>query len=654
MPATTTTSSGPRAFPRIKAVWGTAGIHAHWRLGLFGFYERVHGFPRSGLAISGRGLLAWSAGLLLLAYFGAAGVATQWFRRNPYNKIQFSDVLTWPVHRQQVARLRAEAWLAEGKAAMKRGRWGEGTFYLRHGLDVVPEDFESRALLAEFYVAVGDRARGLSLIEAGLKYGLVAQSGLQPALNVAVAGEEWQVALRLCDRALEQYREAGKWTDGQWLLSRKLAILTRTGRAAEALPLAEAEGDDAMILVKLEHARALVALGRAPAAADLISRWRQAPGSRDQRELLTEFVNVLRESGRFEEMDQALAELRSLFSDRPEALALAVIQRATAHRAAAAALEDYIFRFGADAANLMLVAPALAAIPDFPLLQRVVGAAQERGFDSRPFRMFVAEARLRAGDTPGFLRETAEIQKLPDVPARDATIWLQWTKTLADALTSPQSGAADSLVVFLRGNPLALDAHRLTVAALRRAGKLEAARDVLLLSRRLYAESVDLAVQQKDVKGALALAAAATAAATVAPAAVAVANDWNEFVGPVDAAIAGANWGEARRLIRQLRQSTPVPDWLAAHDAELVWRELRTAQALKDSLALQIATRAYVTGSAVRAHEILALAREWQAAGAINDATFVVRAVLEKSPDHGVAKKQLQSLQGPGKASGEK
>jgi tetratricopeptide (TPR) repeat protein len=646
MSVSTLSTGAPRKFPRIKLVWGKKGtIAAEWRFGLCGFYERIHGFPYSGFAISLRGLLAWTLVFAVLSYFAVAGAATYWFRRNPYTTITYSEVLTWPLRREEVARLRAKAWLAQGAAGMKAGRWGEGTFYLRRGLETVPEDFESRAALSSFYVAIGDRARALNLIEDGLKYNTATQPGIEGALNVATAGDDWEIALRICDGALRQFQAAGKWTDTQWVLGRKLDILNQTGRAAEALPLAEAGGDNATVTVKIERARALVALGRAKEADALLSRWRASTlTTNDSRLLLREQVAVRRAAADYEGMDRALTELRDLAPGQPGPVAWAVEQRARARRQGTTTLDDYIFRYGVTAENLMLVARPLATIPDFALLQRVIEAAQERGYDLRPFRMLLGDSRIAQGDTAGFLAVVEDLKKLPPRGGRDFALWFEWARLLADAITSPQATPADSLIAFMRGRPLGLRSHIATVAALKRAGKFTSAREVLVLSRRLYPNSQPLQADETEVTAAIAAAAAAAAAAVPVAEAVKVAPDWNAFIEPVDAAVNAGKWDEARRLVRQLRQVVTAPAWLADRDAELVLRELRIAHALQDSLGVQLATRAYVNGSLSRSNEILALVREWQAAGATNDATFMVRVVLEKSPEHALAKKQLQEL----------
>src|SRR5471030_1482568 len=97
-------SSGPRVWPRIKFIWGASGvINARWRLGLCGFYDRSHGFPYSGLAISVRGLVGWALALSLAGGLTGAALLTRWFGRQPHNQIGFTDVLTWPVRRQHIA-----------------------------------------------------------------------------------------------------------------------------------------------------------------------------------------------------------------------------------------------------------------------------------------------------------------------------------------------------------------------------------------------------------------------------------------------------------------------------------------------------------------------------------------------------------------------
>src|SRR3954462_15495563 len=115
MPASTPLSSGPRLRPRLKFVWGSSRIAAHWRLGFFGFYERIHGFPRSGFAISLRGALCWLVALGLVGYFGGAYALKRFLARNPYNQLRYVEVLSWPVRPQHVAEVRAKGWLAQGK-----------------------------------------------------------------------------------------------------------------------------------------------------------------------------------------------------------------------------------------------------------------------------------------------------------------------------------------------------------------------------------------------------------------------------------------------------------------------------------------------------------------------------------------------------------
>jgi hypothetical protein len=59
--------------PRLKFIWGASQvIKGRWNDGLYGFNDRVEGVPDSGLALSVRGLLAWSTSLVLAGYLAAA------------------------------------------------------------------------------------------------------------------------------------------------------------------------------------------------------------------------------------------------------------------------------------------------------------------------------------------------------------------------------------------------------------------------------------------------------------------------------------------------------------------------------------------------------------------------------------------------------
>ena len=78
-----------------------------------------------------------------------------------------------------------------------------------------------------------------------------------------------------------------------------------------------------------------------------------------------------------------------------------------------------------------------------------------------------------------------------------------------------------------------------------------------------------------------------------------------------------------------------------------MWCELRSAQGRRDTPAFRLATRFYVNGTPRRSADVLTLARELHAAGAPDDAVLLVQAVLEKSPEHPMAKTLLAAWRPP-------
>lgn len=636
-PLPTPLSTGPRVWPRPKFVWGSAEkIRGRWRFGLFCAYERRPGYPGTGLAMSVRGLLRWTLVLGLSGYLAGAAVIARWFARSPYNQIKFADVLAWPVQREHVATLRGRAWLGQGKEALTAKRWAEGSLLLRKGLELCPDDFDARLALAQFLLLTGQRAHALTLLTDGAVQRLPPPEYREKVFTLAAAGEDWRSALLFSERCLLQLPTVAPPGERQKLLARKLAALIALDRAGEALTLAEAEGGAASAAVKTEQVRALRALGRAREAVDFLARWRASLPAEAQSDIVKLQVPVLREVGRFEEMERALAALHAFMPARPEPLVFTVEQRARANRGAGAALDDFLFRFGNTPANLQLVARALAEIPEVRLLQRVVAAAAEHGFPLRPFRVQLAMALLRQGDWPALAQVVAELEPVLAQSEPEGRFWFEWMQALSGMLSLPGS-SPERLLASVQMPAISLEAHRLTVVALRRAGREEDARAVLAISRGRYAESPWLRTQDEEIRRALAAGVPNGAAAATGASVASVAANWRNFVRELDGAIAQSDWPAAERLVAGVRRARLAPAWLAGQDAELLQREVRVDQGLHDIPALRQALNLYLNGSSERAAEVLKLARELYARGEPGDALTLVKAVLEKSPDHPMA-----------------
>ncbi|MBS0631390.1 MAG: hypothetical protein JSS11_05715 [Verrucomicrobia bacterium] len=627
---------GSKVVPRIKFTWGRRPLEqARWRFGLFTFYSSTKGFPRSGFAINVAGLLSWTLGLGAAGYLALALAFTQWFRSQPHNQIGFTDVLTWPVRRTHMAQLRGRAWLAQGKEAMQARRWAEGLFYLRRGLDVCPDDMVARFMLGGFYLQTGQRVLAMELLVAGPRYAAPSQEWLEPVFQLMEAGEEWDSMLKICDLCLARTGAPFSPALRQQIVGRKAEALIALARPGEALALTEAEGEGAAPRVKTQRARALLALGRADEALAFLVRWHKEAPRADRLGIQQLHVRALREMGRLDLMEQELNAISAANPTNAAMAAFAVEQRARAGRGAPAALEDYIFRFGGTDAKLRSVVRRLAEIPAVPLVRRVADVAAKQGYPKKAYYAAEATALLRTGDWAELARIMPAMAPEFEQTDNDSRLWYGWMKGLAEELTTPPTGAQAITLDYLSKNLVSLEAHQLSVAALHRAGRLEATRDLLVVSRRLYPESRQLRDEQEVITRELTARAAAVAAvaAPKEPAAPAPL-EAEDFFRQVDAAVAAKNWPAARELISGVRASRTPPPWLGGADTDLLRRELRINQALGDTPALQLAARLLLNTGPARADEVLAFARELDAGGAKDDAVLLAQAVIAKYPEN--------------------
>lgn len=630
---------GSKIVPRIKFTWGRPQLEqARWRGGLFTFYSWTQGFPRSGLAVNMAGLLAWVLGLGAAGYLGIALAFTHWFRSQPHNRITFTDVLTWPMHRAQMAQLRGRAWLAQGQEAMAAKRWAEGVFYLRRGLEVCPDDLQARLVLGQFYLLTGQRPRAIDLLVAGPRYAVPSRAWLEAAFQLMAAGEDWGPMLRTCDACLARADAKFPLALRQRILARKAEALLGLERPAEALAVADIGDQADATELKTQQARALLALGRVDEALVFLTRWHEAARPADRAGIQQLHVRALRESGRLDLMEQELNAICAANPTLAPMAAFAVEQRVRAGRGAAAALDDYIFRFGGNEPNLRLVVRLLADIPDVALCRRVAAEAAARGYPTSPYNAAVATALLRAGDFEELARAVQAMGPVFAKAEGGRSSWYDWIKGLAEDLVAPP-GARGTTADYLAKNLVSLEAHQLSVEALRRAGRLEAARDLLVISCQLYPESQRLRGEQASVARELAARVAAVAAPAMLQPATPV--EAEVFFRRLDAALAAQDWPASRDMISAVRTSRMPPAWLGTADADLLRRELRINQALGDTAALQLAASLLLNAGSARADEVLAFARELDARGAKEDASILAKAVRAKYPDNDSAQELL-------------
>ena len=476
---------------RVKFIWGASRvIRGRWYLGLLGRYDRVEGKPGNGLAISIRGVLLWGLGCSVALYCGGAAAIYAVRSRNPYNLVSYSDVLLWPWQRARMAELTGRALLAAGVADLKEQRYAEGAGKLHAGLLRCPAETQARLVLAQLYARANQHPLALKTLLDRLDVGYPGRKFLEELFAMAAEGEDYAVILDACNRYRTGREAQPAAADRRGLLQRQVQTLLAARRAAEALQLAEAEAAGAPAAIKEARVLALIDLGQTGVAREFLAAWHASAGD-DLALVVCLQVRVFGEARQFDEMEAAIDELRALTPADPKPAAYGIAQRVLAGRSerAAAALDDYFFRFGGNRENLLLIMQPLAEIAPLPLVQRCFDRATSLGYDLQPFYVQLFQAQMRRGDWTAAQRILSQLH--PDDPA--GIFLLKWQERLLAAVTDPSLLAQKALLEILQDRPLPLPVFNQTCTVLLRANRPETARQVLDVGQRQYPASSSLA-----------------------------------------------------------------------------------------------------------------------------------------------------------------
>jgi hypothetical protein len=628
---------------RVRFVWGAAEeARGRWYLGLVGLFDRTESRRHRELAISVRGALQWSGALLVAAYLAGATALFWIWQRNPYSVLSYSDALFYPFRRGEIEARKGQAFITQGTDLFRAKKYTDAATLLRMGLARYPRDIAGRLLLAQFYQLANQRPAAMTLLEEGLPKEYPGRAYLEALFNAAQSGEDYGKIIQVAERYRAQLRAPEMPRDNRWLLSRLFSALYESGHFTEALALAEEEppGD----LAREHQILALVALRRLDQAFAVTDTWQATPGA-DQRTVLRLRIRVLREAKRGPEMETAIGALRAMNPSDPAPLVYGVIQCAMAGdgAAAAAALQDYIFRFGGSAQNLILVAEPLAEIGQLDLLKQCTAAAAERGFPLQRFQVVTTQLLLERGE---WTAANAQLDAIPPANGRDAAlgqVWHAWMDRLLEVVTSPADSAQISLLEFFRQRPWPLQMFKRSVTILERADRLETARDLVAIAGRVYPAATWAQEEGTKVAGQLAAREAATAVAVEAPAAGPRLPSEAIFIEQLNGALGAAKWAEANRLIREARTARPAPSWVAAREPSFLLAQVRIGWGSGDRAGMLRSTRLLLNGDQVRSQQVLEAAQEFFRGGDKESATAVAKEVLARTPNFPPAVRLLAS-----------
>ena len=622
-------------FTRIKFQWGTGRATAgDWYLGLFGLYRRRNG-RGLGLSISLRGALIWAALMSVVAYFAGAGYFWARQERRPFNFVRYSDVLLYPLSaekRREVRELQGRAMIAEGMADLQAQQWHRALMNLRIGLDRHPRDLNARLKVAQLFLAFRVRAKAQETLMQGLDQGWPGRAYLQAAIEMAASGEDFEMVIAICDRALALFDPSRHaLPDRRWVVEQRLRALLAEKRSEEAIAylVEQAEGIDDAVLSEL-RLLAILESGRATEAVAFAEEWRARAG--DRPTILRLLARAYREAAREEDMERVLERLRSTNRTDPRAQVFTMVQFFLAGRneQGRAMLDDFIFRFGGTEANYIMAAEPLAEINRPEEVELLVAAAAERGMRSPRLLAARLQVLIAGKRWAEATRQISEIRgSLKNAEAGRAPM-LDLKQHLVTAAADPADGAQSGLTDFVRARQLSMSAYRQCVDVLRASGRIETARRIVNFATGVYPGNRYL----EDTRVALdmeieALRAAAEAARPVVVPSAALANVAS-FRAELERVLAADGTDAGLALFRELRQTRPA--WLPAEQEWLSWRELELRARGDDLAALQGAARFYLTNDRQRIRNVTTLATELHAQGRIAQARMLLQEVLRRVP----------------------
>ncbi len=627
----------------VKFIWGASGtIRGRWYLGLIGIYDR-QGFRGNGLAISVRGLLLWHGALGVVADVAAAVMLFTLWDRNPHSFLSFQDALLYPVRRPLIAQKHGQAFIAQGLDLFRAQKYHDAANLLRLGLARYPHDLTARLKLAQYYELINQREIALRTLTEGLTDELPGRAYLQTLFDSAERAENHDLIIGLGNRYLATLPSNDASGTRHWLLRRTVTAQLAAGRPADAL--ARAESEPAGDTTREYRVLALLALNRADDAIALLADWRRQPGA-DWTTVARLEVRAFRQAARFDAMEQALTELRARTPADPAPHVYGIVQQAMAGRDAAAfrLYEDFLFRFGGSASNLLLLAEPLAEIGHLALLKKCIAAAKERGYPLARFSVLRVQTLVQRGD---WKTAAPVLAQLPPETGREAAagkIWRTWMQHLIDAMGNQTSNAPQVLLELLRTHRWTMEVFRRTTEALLLAGQLEVAQDVIALGLRSFPASSWLQAQATQVAADLALRRTASPEGANDTATPFVFVE-QRMVDRLDELLRRRAWDEAGRLIREVRALRPAPSWLPARESSLHLAQLRVYEGQGNQVGVISSAQAYLNGDDNRARTLLDTAESFDAKGDRRTAIALAREILRRSPQHTPTQRALAAWQ---------
>ena len=608
------------------------------------------------VTIMGLGVIGWLGGLALMAYMAAATALYMVLDSREHNLVTWEDCVLVPIRWDEIKRKRGDGYIEAGLVALQDQRWSEAILRLQAGLSRSPDNRHGREQLAAFYLAAGQRERGLNLILEGIERSYPGLETMKRFYTVAATGEDFETALAGLDVALASDGPAAS-RDRVWLVEQKARVLLAMQRWDELTAWVE-QNEVRTAMLQETHVVALIEKRDFEKATTALDAWLDAGGVEDAVRRLR--VRLAREQRDMPTMRAELKVMRELAATSPKPWVYAVIQEYLADDPAMAKerLSDYLLRFGAKLPNLLLVLNPLLEIEAWELFDAVLADAEQQGLRSFELEVAKMEASIKRGDYEAAAALLAGMtQDFPKVAARRER-WLQHHSLSVDAMMLNEDSAQGALVEWTRRTPLRLDTIKKLAGQLEEAGRSSTAHQILTIAGSRYPGSRQLREEQERLQAEIResepvpieLPQIRDGEELVLSEEFAIERDDEEeqrvmqnpvaFMRVWDAAFAREDLNEAQRLLREVRRERPA--WLGAQESALQDREMRLYATQEDWASLVTLVRFRLDGSMNRSLDAMKLVRQLDEQGKRRGAELVLAEVERRDPKFPPALRQRQ------------
>jgi hypothetical protein len=615
-------------------------------------------------------LIAVPVGFVAL-YLGLTGGLYAWLARNPHNQIAWRD-LALPWHWSELTAKRGDTAVLAALDELRDRRYAEAYHNLRVGLVRSPGNVAGRLALAQLLVGQ-EPAQAVRIMEEGLAVSAGDDRLVSGLLELYTHQQIQASALAVLANLGAQHALT---PTGRLMVERKrFELLLQLGRRVEAEELlpairelnatAAAECELALRVQQRQWANARQLFETQFADAS------PAPG------LLPVVVELAVGTGETEWLQRLVRRLKSRApeSPGPHLLAVHAWHRMNRPSLRDAAEREYYAAFAGNEAALQSLA-ALAVQLQLPdLIGRAGEVARDHGFSGFAFQVHRTELALRRQQWAAASQEAAgwedQIGTLPN-PQRP---YPELIRRLAFAAASGAREDTTPLLTHLAAHHrvFGLSAFLMAADVLQRADRPAVAAEVLQIVRPLYPQSDPLMERQRVLQARLEELAPARAVmlpvtpATSVPAAAVAAGAMrveqaaraqalrDELSAAVatpaaawaalDRAQTQADWTEAERLLKYLRENPPA--WLPEATVELRSREVILRLAMDQRPLALVALKELVSKGGVARGAAFKLVRDLRAREDDEQARLLAQEISRLLPDDQAAARLLKETTVP-------